>query len=101
MQSSVIATKDIRARLVALLPNLQERYSVHSLSIFGSYARGEQTSESDLDLLVEFRKTPDLYACGSMALDLEEALGIRVDLFTRSTLKQRMVPRVNRDLLAV
>jgi predicted nucleotidyltransferase len=101
MPTTIPSTGEIRARLAALLPDLRERYTVRSLSIFGSYARGEQTAESDLDLLVEFDKTPDLYALGSMVLDVEDALGLRVDLFTRSTLKARMVPRVDRDLVAV
>ena len=101
MQYAILSTEQIRARLASLLPELRELYSVRTLSIFGSYARGEQTAESDLDLLVEFEKTPNLYTFGGMALDLEEALNVRVDLFTRSTLKPRIVPRVNKDLLAV
>ena len=101
MPTTAPSTDEIRARLAALLPELRERYTVRSLSIFGSYARGEQTSESDLDLLVEFDRVPDLYAFGSLVLDIEEALGVQIDLFTRSTLKPRMVPRVDRDLLSV
>jgi uncharacterized protein len=37
-------------------PEINEKYSVSYLGIFGSYVRGEQTSESDLDVLVEFDK---------------------------------------------
>lgn len=101
MQPMPPDTETIRNRLAAMLPGLRAKYGVRSLAIFGSYARGEQTPESDLDVLVQFERTPDLYAFGEMALDLEEALGIRMDLFTRSTLKPRMVPRVDRDLVAV
>lgn len=101
MSAPAPSTDEIRARLAALLPELRARYRVRSLALFGSYARGEQTPESDLDLLVEFDRVPDLYAFGTLALDLEDALGLRVDLFTRSTLKPRMVPRVDRDLVRV
>lgn len=94
-------TDTIRARLAALLPALQARYGVRSLSIFGSYARGEQTAASDLEVLVDFEKMPDLYTFGNLALDLEEAVGLRVDVFTRSTLKPRIVKGVERDLLAI
>jgi len=41
--------------------NISQKYHLKKLGIFGSYARGEQTPESDLDLLVEFEdNTPDL-----------------------------------------
>jgi len=42
------------------LPEIREKYSVSYLGVFGSYVRGEQTSESDLDVLVEFDETPGL-----------------------------------------
>jgi len=42
--------------------DLSQKYRLKKLGIFGSYARGEQTPASDLDLLVEFEEnTPDLY----------------------------------------
>ncbi len=44
---------DILQILRAKLPELQERYGVRSLGVFGSYVRGAQHTESDLDLLVE------------------------------------------------
>ena len=94
-------TDTIREKLAALLPGLQARYGVRALSIFGSYARGEQTAESDLDVLVDFEKMPDLYTFGNLALDLEEALELDVDVCTRSMLKPRIAPRILRDLVAV
>ena len=95
------STAAVRARLAALLPELRERYAVRSLSVFGSYARGEQTAESDLDLLVEFDEVPGMFAFVDLELELEDRLGLAVDLFTRPMLKPRMAPRVERDLVAV
>ena len=46
--------EDIKATLHAVMPDLQQRYSIMSLGVFGSYVRGEQTPDSDLDILVEF-----------------------------------------------
>ena len=94
-------TDAVRARLVALLPELRDRYRVRSLALFGSYARGEQTPESDLDLLVEFDEVPGFFAFSEMQYSLEDALGLRVDLFTRPMLKPRLAPRIDRDLVAV
>jgi len=46
--------KDLKTQLKALRPMLVERYNVESIAIFGSYSRGEQTSKSDLDVVVSF-----------------------------------------------
>jgi predicted nucleotidyltransferase len=94
-------TDTVRARLAALLPALREQYGVRALSLFGSYARREQTDESDLDVLVDFDETPNLYEFVGLGLDIEEALGMRVDLVMREGLKPRVAPSVLRDLMPV
>lgn len=81
--------EDIQATLRAQMPALRERYHVETLGIFGSYVRGEQTEESDVDLLVTFSQTPDLLEFVDLADDLEQALGRKVDLVTRGALKRR------------
>ena len=96
-----LSTESIRASLGALLPGLQAEYGVRSLSIFGSYARGEQTGESDLDLLVEFEEVPGLFGFARLQHGLEDRLGVPVDLFTRPMLKPRIAPRVEADLVPV
>lgn len=101
MPTTVPSTDEIRARLAALLPELRERYTVRSLFIFGSYARDEQTPESDLDLLVDFDETPNLYELVGLGLDLEEALGMKVDIVMREGLKPRVASSVLRDLRPV
>lgn len=46
--------------LLAHLPELREQYAVKSLGVFGSYVRGQEHRHSDLDVLVEFERTPTL-----------------------------------------
>ena len=87
-----------RARIAALLPGLREQYAVRSLFIFGSYARGEQTPESDL---VEFDETPDLFELVGLGLDLGDALGVRVDVVMRDGVKPHALPSVLRDLVPI
>lgn len=67
--------------------------------VFGSYARGEETAESDLDLLVDYDKTARLSLLDivRMKLDLEKALGKEVDLIENGYLKPFAVPSVERD----
>lgn len=52
---------EIVRTLREMMPDLAERRSVKSLGIFGSYIRGEADTESDLDILVEFDRSPTLW----------------------------------------
>ena len=67
--------------------------------LFGSYARGEETPESDVDLLVEFDHSSPigLFAYSRMWRELQERLGLSVDLVEEGTLKPFAVDSANRD----
>lgn len=58
-----------------------------SIGIFGSYARGEETPESDLDVLFEYGKTPDLFEWIRIERELSEEIGIKVDLVSYFAIK--------------
>jgi uncharacterized protein len=79
------------------LPELQARYGVQSLGVFGSYVRGEANSRSDLDVLVELGDSRiSLLKFIEMENYLSDLLGIKVDLVERKTLK----PRIGQNVLA-
>ena len=64
------------------------KYSLAAVYLFGSYARGEATSESDIDLLVDLTgSTAHGIGLGALFSDLEEALGTRIDLVTVASLQ--------------
>lgn len=65
---------------------IEERYHVKSIAIFGSYARNEQSEESDVDILVEFKEPVGLTFI-HLADYLEELLGVKVDLLTPAAIK--------------
>jgi predicted nucleotidyltransferase len=72
------------------LPELREKYSVNYLGIFGSYIRGEQTKirgeqtkDSDLDVLVQFDKKPGLLKYIELENYLSDLLEVKVDLVSR------------------
>jgi hypothetical protein len=81
-------TQDVKDRLRAELPTLRERYAVERLGICGSFVRGDQTGESDVDLLVTFTETPTLYEFVNLKRHLEEVLGRDVDLGMPTALKE-------------
>ena len=67
--------------------------------LFGSYARGEETSESDVDILVEFDHSSPigLFAYARMWRELQERLGLDLDLVEEGTLKPFAVESANQD----
>ena len=92
---------EVRRRLASLRADLREAHGVCSVAVFGSFARGEETATSDLDLLVEFDDPPGLLGFAGLQLFLEDRLGVPVDLFTRAMLPARLAPAVEADLVAV
>lgn len=67
--------------------------------VFGSYSRGEETPESDLDLLVDYDFTHRISLLDTIryARELEEILGLEVDLIANGSLKSFAVPSVEQD----
>ncbi len=91
---------DVQRRLRAALPDLYARYSVTGLSVFGSFARGEQTAKSDVDLLVEFEQVPG-WEFVALADELEALLGRKVDLGRAKYVKPAIRDSVLRDATPV
>ena len=80
---------------------LEERFGVRSLALFGSLARDEARPDSDIDLLVEFRETPGLTEYMRLKFWLEERLGRRVDLVMDKALKSWARPLVEAEAIRV
>ena len=72
-------------------------HGVTTLYLFGSYARGEATAESDIDFLMDGGKIRTLYQLAAFRLDLEEALGKPVDLLTSGHNDQGLLHEIRKD----
>ncbi len=88
---------EVRHALQQQMPALRTRYGVRTLRLFGSRLREAARPDSDLDLLVEFERTPDLFDFVALRDDLEAALGLTVDLVTPTGLDPRLAPDVLRE----
>ncbi|MDP4011019.1 MAG: nucleotidyltransferase family protein [Candidatus Roizmanbacteria bacterium] len=75
------------------VPILKESGIIRS-SIFGSYVRGEQREDSDIDLLVEYPKGLSLFDVAEIKYKLEDALGKNVDLVDFNRIKPRLKPYI-------
>lgn len=85
----MLSTREIELKLRQVKPLLADKFHVSRIGYFGSYARGEQTDDSDLDLLVEMSQ-PVGWDFFTLEQLLEKTLGIRVDLVTANALKERI-----------
>lgn len=76
---------EIRRRVVPVA----KKYQLATVFLFGSYARGEATVDSDVDLLIDLtNSTVHGFVLGGLYNDLEEALGVSVDLVSVASLEQ-------------
>jgi uncharacterized protein len=85
---------DILRKLKAVEPELRRRYPIRALGVFGSYARGEQRPDSDVDVLVEPGEGMTLPDFAGLQIDLSEALGMRVDVVDKAALRGVTAPRI-------
>jgi hypothetical protein len=92
--------QDIKNTLNKHKPDLLERYPIKSLAIFGSFARNEQTDDSDLDLMVEFNDRIGLRFV-DLAEEIEDFLGIKVDLVSRKGIKEKYFQAIKSELIYV
>jgi predicted nucleotidyltransferase len=93
--------EELRANHRAKILDLAARRGARNVRVFGSVARGASTSTSDLDLLVDFEPGRSLLDLTGLWLDLEEALGCKVDVVSSRGLKPRMASEVDRDAVSL
>jgi predicted nucleotidyltransferase len=79
------SAEEIRAILKECLPEITKEYGVSSIGVFGSYARGEASPQSDIDIIVEFNR-PIGWELVDLADFLESRLHHKVDLVIRRSL---------------
>ena len=80
---------------------LEKKYGVKSLAVFGSFARGEEKPDSDMDILVEFSRPVGFFAFLDLEQDLTDRLGVKVDLVTKKSLKPKIGKRILDSLVYI
>jgi len=77
-------------------------YQPVSVGIFGSFARGESTEKSDIDILVKFKVAPSLITLIKLENELSDLIGIKVDLITTGAIKNKRVQKsIKKDLINI
>jgi uncharacterized protein len=98
--------KPHRSSLLALgerqdINRIATAHGARNVRVFGSVARGESSGSSDLDLLVEMTEGRSLFDLVALGADLEEALGVAVDVVTEKSLSPYLRDRVLAEAVAL
>ena len=95
--------EQIKNTLTKHKEELRQKYKIKEIGIFGSYVRGEQKKQSDIDILVEFEETADLSLLDFIGIEnyLSDVLGIKVDLVEKHTLKPRIGKHVLEEVVRI
>ncbi|MCF8245103.1 MAG: nucleotidyltransferase domain-containing protein [Saprospiraceae bacterium] len=88
---------EITALLKKHLPLLKEKYPIDGLAVFGSYARGEASEDSDLDLMIWY-SVPIGFEVFDLSSELETITGLKVDLVSGKWVKPRYWEVIKTDL---
>lgn len=88
---------DIKDTLRNNKARLTDKYGLSFMAIFGSYGRGQQTENSDLDILVDFQR-PIGVEFIDLANELERLLKIKVDLVSRKGVRPQYLKQIEQDL---
>jgi len=94
-------TEGIMEKIREDMPYMRERYEVKSVGVFGSYVRGDNNKESDVDILVEFHEPPTLLEFVALERHIGELTGMKVDLVMRTALKPGIGERILQEVVYV
>lgn len=84
----MMTKNEIVNKLRELKPLLAKEYAVKEIGLFGSFANGDASENSDIDLLVEFYQ-PNGWRFFSLEIYLEKVFGRKIDLVTKNALRER------------
>lgn len=96
----MLSQQNILSLLRSAKPELEKKYGVSTLALFGSYSRNTAIDSSDIDVLVEFNRPVGIRFI-DLADELEELLNHKVDLVSRKAVKPRYFQHIQPQLIYV
>jgi predicted nucleotidyltransferase len=101
MQDEKRSPAEVLAKLRAAKPILAERFGIERLALFGSTARGDATSDSDIDIVVSFDGPATSARFFGVQFYLEDELGCSVDIVTEKAMRPELRPFIEREAVDV
>lgn len=104
LKTLAAASKPTSGELALLCRQLRPLFREHGVkraSIFGSFARGEQTATSDMDILVEFQRGKSLIDLIGLKQAIEETTERKADITTNAALHPRLRPQILSEAIPI
>ena len=93
----MIKTKQIYDEIILIL----KKHGAKKISVFGSYAREEQTPDSDIDIIAEFSDGISLLELVGIEQELNEAIGKNVDLLTENAISLYLIDSIKQEMRVI
>jgi predicted nucleotidyltransferase len=90
-------TVEEREELFLKISSFLKKHGATKVSVFGSYARGEEKPESDIDVLVEFAERKSLLTLVNIELELSDYLGKKVDILTEKSISPYLIDEIKKE----
>lgn len=91
----------LTAQQQSKIVEVTRRYDPVMVAVFGSRSRSDHSADSDLDLLVDFRKPVSLFDLIGLEQELSDELGLKVDMVTERSLSPHLRPYVEKDMVRI
>lgn len=93
--------KEIQELLKRCKDEIEKEFKAEIIGIFGSYVRGEEKPESDVDVLVRFKEGATLFDLVGLAEFLEEQIGVKVDVVSERAIKPELKEQILKEVVAI
>ncbi|OGB90772.1 nucleotidyltransferase [candidate division WOR-1 bacterium RIFCSPHIGHO2_01_FULL_53_15] len=93
--------EEIKKKLSQHKDEVERKFNVSELGVFGSYVRDEQNKKSDVDILVDFKEPIGLFKFMDLEEFLHKILGIKIDLVSKKALKPRIGAHVLKEVVFI
>ena len=90
-----------RSNKLRLIVEILEREGAEKASVFGSFARGEETDKSDIDIIVKFKTQKSLLDLARIERTITESIGIKADLQTEKSISPHISKYIENEKMAL
>ena len=97
MKNKLHIKEEIKETIISILV----KHGIKRILVFGSYARNEATSKSDLDLIVDFPEGTSLLDHVGIEIELSEALNMKIDLLSRNGISPYIKDHVLKEAIVI
>lgn len=93
MNSKIYTIDEIKT----IIAPIAKKYGIERAYLFGSYARGEATEKSDIDIIIDKGTLRGLFQLSGLKIDIEQAVKMRIDILTTGSASEEFREKIRKD----